>query len=365
MKTPFSHAAIVATAIVMMMFWSMTALAGTKITNVSVYMSENREDPGIIWTVSEPQGSTGWYDVEEYTWSQDPSVWVPGQSVTLTVTVRAANDNSFDQKISGSCSYGVLKSISRKSPTKAVLHIQYTPKIQLETPDGLYYEGEDSYLLRWNRVKNAYGYAVQITKDGYYLTEITINGKNNTEFNMAGYVTDSDSIYSAKVKAVGSPAHRDAIYDSDYASLDTDISQNAESTVSGRFFGSGNYRYFQTSDGQNATGWQLINGVWYYFDPKQQNYAAADRWCLINNYWYHFDPDGKMQTGWYRSSDGLWYLLNDSRTSSQPYGSMLTGWVCEGPGGCWYYFHSDGHMAVSETVQGYKIDSNGKWKKIL
>lgn len=65
-----------------------------------------------------------------------------------------------------------------------------------------------------------------------------------------------------------------------------------------------------TESGQNATGWNYIDGQWYY----------------LGN-------DGKMQIGW----------IYDS--------------------GNWYYCRSNGTMAINTIIDGYAVDSNGVWIK--
>lgn len=341
---------------------SLTTLAANTITYVSVYFTEERQQPGTVWHVTAPAGSQGLYEVESYTWSQDPSIWTPGQSVTLTVLMRVADGYTFDKKLYASCSYGKAQRVTRNMSTRCTVRIQYTPKIQLEAPTDLYYEGEDSMLLHWSRVPYAAGYSVYITKDGCYLNEVKVAGRNNTELDLGPYATDSDSIYSAKVRAVGPDNRYDSILASEYTPLDEDIEEGSSSTASGRFFGSGEYRYFQDNDGNPASGWQLINNAWYYFDPQNANYAAANKWLLLGGCWYHFDKNGKMQIGWFKDTDGRWFLLNDGMSAKLPFGAMLSGWITTGPAGIWYYLYPDGHLAVSETTpDGFPVDATGKW----
>ena len=341
----------------------MTCFASDKLNYLSVWFSEVRQDPGIVWEVTEPAGSNGYYEVENYTWSTDPSVWTPGQSVTLTVVMKTSGDFILDKKVSASSSYGTVQSVTRNSGTKATIRIQYIPKVQLKAPEGLYYEGEDSYLLRWEKVEFAGGYRVYIMKDGSYLNEVEVTGRNNTQLDLGSYVTDYDSIYSAKVKAVGPQNRTGYILESEYTPLDEEISEGSGSTASGKFYGAGEYRYFQNSDGSLATGWQQINNTWFYFEPNRSNYAASNKWLLLNGHWYHFDADAKMQVGW-QSIGGKWYLLNDGLLKSLPYGAMITGWITTGPGNTWYYLYPDGHMAANETTpDGYKVDVSGRWIK--
>lgn len=75
------------------------------------------------------------------------------------------------------------------------------------------------------------------------------------------------------------------------------------------------------------TGWQQINGAWYYFWGGG---SMATRWLEDNGYWYYLDAThGYMKTSW-QQIDGKWY-----------------------------YFYSSGKMAVSTVIDGYRIGSDG------
>ena len=69
-----------------------------------------------------------------------------------------------------------------------------------------------------------------------------------------------------------------------------------------------------------------------------------------------------MQTGWQRLN-GQWYYLDPSTDGSQ--GRMFTGW--HEIGGKWYFFHetADGPMGSllvnGRTPDGYQTDMDGVW----
>ena len=48
--------------------------------------------------------------------------------------------------------------------------------------------------------------------------------------------------------------------------------------------------------GYMVTGWQHIDGTWYYFDKTNGDMKTG--WVYDNGYWYYLGADGKMQTGW-------------------------------------------------------------------
>ena len=103
---------------------------------------------------------------------------------------------------------------------------------------------------------------------------------------------------------------------------------------------------------QTPTGWQQIEGAWYYF---AQSGVAQTGWAKIKGKWYYLDPaDGKMATGWI-TVDGKRYFLNDS-------GAMRTsGWFNQD--GNWYWITSSGAMATGWVTVGgkqYYLDENGK-----
>ena len=97
-----------------------------------------------------------------------------------------------------------------------------------------------------------------------------------------------------------------------------------------------------------ATGWQKVDGVWYYLDGSG---AMQTGWLQDGGTWYYLNSSGAMVTGWAKVG-GTWYYLKGS-------GAMVTGWFQVG--GKWYYAYSSGALAVSTTVDGYYVNANGEW----
>ena len=121
-------------------------------------------------------------------------------------------------------------------------------------------------------------------------------------------------------------------------------------------------------DGRELTGWQKVDGKWYYmnqYGAMQTGWIRTDRWYLlgadgamltgwqkVNNKWYYLQPkadgthkEGEMRTGWIKDN-GKWYLLSNN-------GDMLTGW--QKVNGRWYYLEASGAMHT-----GWLKDNN-KW----
>ncbi|MDU2591735.1 MAG: hypothetical protein E7C86_03860, partial [Paeniclostridium sordellii] len=63
----------------------------------------------------------------------------------------------------------------------------------------------------------------------------------------------------------------------------------------------------------------------------------------------YFNNSGAMKTGWLQLGD-TWYYLKSN-------GAMAVGW--ELIGNDWYYFDIYGGMVTNETIDGWKIGSNG------
>lgn len=96
------------------------------------------------------------------------------------------------------------------------------------------------------------------------------------------------------------------------------------------------------------TGWQTMNGGWYYLN---NNGVKQTGWQAINGRWYYMNSDGVMQTGW-QYINGRWYYMDQS-------GVMATGWRVIN--GTYYYLTSSGGIAYSEYYEGYWLNADGSW----
>ena len=109
---------------------------------------------------------------------------------------------------------------------------------------------------------------------------------------------------------------------------------------------------------EELTGWQKIDGVWYYIGSGG---SVATGWKKISNKWYYFNTDGVMQTGW-KKINNKWYYLDKT-------GAMQTGWKKINEK--WYYLDSTGVMQTGWLKLGtkwYYLDGTGVmqtgWQKI-
>ena len=89
--------------------------------------------------------------------------------------------------------------------------------------------------------------------------------------------------------------------------------------------------YYLDAQGNMVTGWLYKDSQWYYLDNSG---AKRTGWQLVSGEWYYLDSAGVMKTGWLKDLDGKWYYLKES-----------------------------GKMARNETINGYKLGSNGAWIK--
>lgn len=108
---------------------------------------------------------------------------------------------------------------------------------------------------------------------------------------------------------------------------------------------------YVTKDASLATGWQQVDGIWYWLDPASG--IRQTGWLWNNGSWYWLDQNtGAMQTGWAKI-DGTWYYFYSS-------GAMATGWVYDA--GSWYYLSGSGAMATGWVKVGstwYYLSGSG------
>lgn len=112
------------------------------------------------------------------------------------------------------------------------------------------------------------------------------------------------------------------------------------------------YTQYLDYHGEPLTGWQLIDGNWYYLDPAA-NGTMVTGWTEQNGCRYYLDPNGIRYGGWLTLPEGTYYL---SPTS----GVAATGWHQDITGT--YYMDTTGRMVTGWLDLGeqrYHFGTNG------
>ena len=113
--------------------------------------------------------------------------------------------------------------------------------------------------------------------------------------------------------------------------------------------------YYVESGGKLARGWKQLNGKWYYLNPTMLHDCM--RYDETEKVWYAYDGGGVASkltgTGWKDVSWGHVYIEN---------GKPVTGW--KQIGSYWYYFYTDGEPYTNTriTINGYSygFDAEGR-----
>ena len=99
--------------------------------------------------------------------------------------------------------------------------------------------------------------------------------------------------------------------------------------------------WYFVRDGALVSGWEYINGHWYWFDSSS-GCKMATGWIELSGSRYYLeqggDFQGAMSTGWILDG-GSWYYADAS-------GAVLNGW--QYIGGAWYWFDSDNGCAMAQ-----------------
>ena len=141
-----------------------------------------------------------------------------------------------------------------------------------------------------------------------------------------------------------------------------------EGTASGWQKIDGNWYYFD-EEGTRIVGKKEINGATYYFD---NNGVMKTGWALIEGHWNYFASSGAMKTGWVKDKDTWYYLdkegvmltglqeINGSRYYLNASGAMQTGW--KWLDNHYYYFATSGSMKtgwLKDKELWYYLDKDG------
>ena len=131
--------------------------------------------------------------------------------------------------------------------------------------------------------------------------------------------------------------------------------------------------YFYFEDGQQAFGYQEIDGNHYFFD-RETGKMLYDSEKVVSGHWVYYKPDGVRATGWtkhhgntYYYDENGWMLYGYQTIDGNQYyfdpvtGVMFTGEKVEK--GHWVYYHeTNGEKATGWTKHHgntYYYDENG------
>ncbi|MDO5351122.1 MAG: hypothetical protein Q4E86_14420, partial [Lachnospiraceae bacterium] len=117
--------------------------------------------------------------------------------------------------------------------------------------------------------------------------------------------------------------------------------------------------------GKTNTGWIQTGSGWYYLSPEDGTMLTG--WQKIEGKYFYLNTaadgiEGLMRTGWYQDANGRWYFLNTVHDGT--YGAMCIGW--HWIDGYQYYFEEkegpeQGRMYAGETApNGYQVDDQGR-----
>lgn len=327
---------------------SFPAYASSKVTSVTVSVNEDKSETGTVRNAEVSCNNTA-YEIDEIETSKEYDDWYPGRKITYDITITPTDGYYFskgDTKVNCSSNADIAGTPS-VSKNKITMKLNYRPTIKLSTPENIYFE--DEYTAKWDKVPYAEKYEIKIIKDDEADQTVTVN---TNKIDLSNYATDFEDI-TFDIRAIADDDKSKYITSSDWVNCDEDVSAS-KNTVYGNFTGGYQDYRFKIEDNIYASGWQFINGKWFYFDAENNNKAVCDGWKLINNLWYHFDLKCEMQTGWIQLN-GYWYYLG-------PDGDMKTGWYNVGPSGKWYYLDvTSGALWTSTTTpDGHIVNSDGE-----
>lgn len=104
------------------------------------------------------------------------------------------------------------------------------------------------------------------------------------------------------------------------------------------------------------TGWYKESGIWYFYD--QDGSMVKDTWIYDNGEWYKLDERGQM----YKSQ----FLLDEAgrKVYVDCSGRCLTNTWFKPKDGYWYYALGNGQIAENTAINGWPVDSYGRWTGI-
>ena len=356
------------------------------------------------------------YDIADAEWvtseSKDMTI---GEEPKMKVWLSPGSDGDTDYYFRGSygssnvtVSGGTYSSASRDGDD-LVVTLRIKPiKGTYGAPEEAYWADSGLGKARWKKSEEASSgaYEVVLYRGNSQVTRL--DAYKGTSYNFYPYMT-KEGVYSFKVRTVPYTdtekqyGKKSEWTESDemYISKDHVSDGKGQGDTGGGSAGSGPSGSTITSD---QVGWIEQGGNWYFRYPDGT--YLTNNWLTLQDCWYRFDSNGVMHTGWqyldgqwyYRKPytggpkgalatgwnyiNGKWYFLNTGMFTNLPGGAMVTGWLTvngkqyyldasgamvEGwakIGDDYYYFHpGTGEKAYNTTIGVFVLDGDGKWVK--
>lgn len=347
------------TAVILLIVLCFPAYAGN-IGEIKIGFEES--DRGLPVKYAEPREASSGIVITEWNADQEPESWKYSRPVTFTMTVEPSwGDSTFSRsktKVSVNSNHASVSSSTIHSD-RAVIVIRYYPFTGLSAPESVW---ESNYVIYWDKVPNASAYEVDLSwlneDDRQSSKHYTVHG---TSLDVSQEIVAETKI---KVRAIPTDNSKSTQSASDWTELVETIGPTG-SAGSLRLGGNGVYL---NEGGQNAVGWQFVNGSWYFFDHARGGKALQNEWAYISEKWYHFNEKCQMETGWITDVDGNQYYLSEQKGSDE--GKMIVGWIETFPGR--WFWCNDGRVSNlpfgallvnAKTPDGYPVGANGLWRE--
>lgn len=241
----------------------------------------------------------------------------------------------------------------------------------------------DTHYQSWFYIKADANYAenewLKQGDDYFYLKSGGYMAKSEwVEDKGAFYYLDQDGkmkrnawVGTSYVGATGAKVIEDWVYDSQYDAwfyIKAD-GQHAEKEwlqIKGKdyYFKSSGYlltsqwinqAYVNASGAKVQQGWLFDKQYQSWFYIKENGNYADKEWIFENGHYYYLKSGGYMAANeWIWDKESWFYLKSDGKMAEKE-------WVYDSHSQAWYYFKSGGYMAKNETVDGYQLESDGKW----
>lgn len=367
----------------MMAAMAFPSMAATTIDDVYITLTPEEDEemsPGEKIHNMEPYAEDGSYYVDEYdTSNDDPN---PRKSYTYTMDIVAEDGYEFDANTVVHV-YGATEvTIRDRDDDVLEVRAKTYPYYVLEEVSNLVIN-ETEEKATWDEVEYADEYDVVIyytDDDGDERERKRTTSKESID--LSGYIGKYEDV-TLSVRAVKGNSEADKfVASSDYmfpdGTVDDEYSPeeyefNIPRTSSdGSTSNSNNSSSSNNSSNSNGpgassgtNGWVGSGNTWSYY----QNGKKVTGWLGIGSdangitdEWYLLDSNGNMLSGW-QYVDGNWFYLNQQHDGY--FGKMLTGW--QNINGAWYYLNPShdgtfGAMYANRTTpDGYYVNANGVW----